>query len=294
MTKSADFVRGEPGEVAVKQVLVSTATLPMAVGRAFYDYEGIFEAYEKLNVDGAELVFLPEWDSSLPPVTPTSADWRITSRIEPSEIVDPCASRGIPVPAVHINRDVGTRLCSTSREDVLRGQSMLNENLTAASVVGSEIGVLHLWDTYSGSIDIVTLFDRVHEVSKDYEIKLAIENIPISDASLTISRVWEQLQEIMPQDHGFTLDLNWCSLYDNFAELVAHIDRIVHVHVQGAVSRTSDGAETMVPRVGQLDILGSLTELCSMGYDRTITLELNRPTGLHDFEAALGMIASRI
>ncbi|HOB91846.1 MAG: TIM barrel protein [Bacillota bacterium] len=287
-------MRDEPGEVAVKQVLVSTATLPMAVRRAFYDYEGIFEAYEKLEADGVELVFLPEWDSGRPPVTPTSADWQVTSKIESSEIVDLCVSKGIPIPIVHINRDVGTRISSISKDDVRIGQRILDDNLAAATVAGSEIGVLHLWDTYSKSIDIKTVFDRVHEVSKDYEIKLAIENIPISDPSLTAAAVWERLEEIMPQDYGFTLDLNWCSLYDNFAELAAHIDRIMHVHVQGAVSRPEEGVETMVPRVGQLDILSSLSELCSMGYDRTITLELNRPTGLHDFEAALSMIASRI
>ena len=35
----------------MKQIFVSTATLPMAVGKAFYDYEGIFEAFDKLDVE---------------------------------------------------------------------------------------------------------------------------------------------------------------------------------------------------------------------------------------------------
>jgi sugar phosphate isomerase/epimerase len=255
---------------------------------------GIFETYAKLDVDGAELAFLPEWDASQPPVTPTSADWRVTPKISHLRLVDLCASHGIRVPVVHINRDVGTRLSSESRDSILSGQKVLNEDLAAASVLESEIGVLHLWDTYAESLNIDKLFARVYEVSRDHRIRLAIENIPISDPNLTTSEVWTRLSEIMPSDYGFTLDLSWSSLYGDFAELLTHMSRILHVHVQGAVSSTADGRRTLVPRVGKLDILDSLGELCSAGYDRTITLELHRPTGLHDFETALDLIASRI
>lgn len=276
------------------QRLVSTATLPMAVGKAFFEYEGIYEALKQLDVDGVELVFLPEWDQRWAPVTPTSADWSITPKVTPSEIADMCLSLGIAVPVVHLNRDIGTRLCSPDREDVLRAQNVLSEDLAAASRLNSEIGVLHLWDTYAESIDIDKLFARVAEVSDDYRIRLAIENIPVSAKDLTVADAWNRLCDIMPQDHGFTLDLNWCSLYNNFEELAAHLDRVLNVHVQGAVTTTSSGTPTMVPRYGLLEILDSLAKLCEMGYDRFATLELNRPTELSDFEAALGVIHSTI
>ena len=93
-------------------------------------------------------------------------------------------------------------ISSISKDDVKIGQRILDDNLAAATVAGSEI-TFHLWDTYSKSIDIKTVFDRVHEVSKDYEIKLAIENIPIRTL-LMAAAVWERLEEIMPQDYGFT------------------------------------------------------------------------------------------
>jgi len=275
----------------VKQIFVSTATLPMAVGKAFYDYEGIFEAFDKLDVEGVELVFLPEWDHRRPPVTPTSADWGVTPKVRPSEIADLCISRVLSVPLVHVNRDVGTMLSSAGEKDLLRGQEMLSENLAAASALGSKLAVLHLWDTYGETVDIQTLFGRVHEVSSSYQARLAIENIPISDTNLTTPEAWKQLEEIMPPEYGFTLDLNWCSLYDGFDELSAHLDRVLNVHVQGAVSRTVEGTVSIVPRVGRLDILGSLAEFCGMGYDAPIVLELNRPKGVGDFEAALRMIA---
>ena len=276
------------------QRLVSTATLPMAIGRAFFEYEGIFEAFTGLDVDGVELVFLPEWDRRWAPVTPTSADWRVTPKLTPSEIADICLSLGIAAPVVHLNRDIGTRLCSPDREDVLRAQNVLSEDLAAASRLNSEIGVLHLWDTYAESIDIDKLFARVAEVSDDYRIRLAIENIPVSAKDLTVADAWNRLCDIMPQHHGFTLDLNWCSLYDNFTELTAHLDRVLNVHVQGAAGTAPNGTPTLVPRYGHLDVLDSLAKLCEMGYDRFATLELNRPTGLSDFEAALCMIHSTI
>jgi len=54
--------------------LVSTATLPKAIGHDFYDYEAIPDALKQLNVDGIELVFLPEWDPKNNLLTKTSKD----------------------------------------------------------------------------------------------------------------------------------------------------------------------------------------------------------------------------
>lgn len=72
----------------MKKYLVSTATLPMAVGKKFFDYTGIFEAYNMLDVNGVELVFLPEWNKNHAPLTKTSADWNNTPKIDTQELVD--------------------------------------------------------------------------------------------------------------------------------------------------------------------------------------------------------------
>lgn len=289
-TRPSEVERAVWERVSMKRYLVSTGTLPMAVGKEFCDYQGIFEAIRELTVDGIELVFLPEWDRRHPPLTPTSADWNSTPKIEPSEVVDLCLAEGLSVPVVHINRDVGNMLCSTERERVLEGQRILGENLAGACVLGSKIAVLHMWDTYAESIDVEHLFSKVHEVAKDCQIQLAIENIPLSDRNLTMAKAWQLLREIMPEAYGFTLDLNWCSLYDNLAELKTHVDRVLDVHIQGAVSLNDDGACVIRPRAGQLDIVSSLAELCELGYDGFMTLELNRPKGLGDFKAALDLV----
>lgn len=274
----------------MKKYLVSTGVLPLCVGKDFYDYTGIIEAYKVLNVDGVELVFLPEWDSNHAPLTPTSANWGSTPKIKITDLIDLCIRNELSVPVVHINRDVGNMLCSENKETILEGQNILNENLSGASILKSKIAVLHMWDTYNKSLDLKKLFNKVYEVSSNYKIQVAIENIPISDKKLTQEKAWELLKSIMPQNYGFTLDLNWCSLYNNFVELKRYKNKILNVHVQGYLSLVRENHYTLVPRVGNLDIINSLYELCRLGYDGYITLEMNKPEGENDFKRALKII----
>lgn len=262
----------------------------MCVGKTFDDYTGIFEAYKILNVDGVELVFLPEWDSNHAPFTPTSANWNITPKIKITDLVDLCIRNKLVVPVVHIDRDVGNMLCSENKEIIIEGQNILNENLLGGSILKSKVAVLHMWDTYGESLDLKKLFSKVYEVSRNYKIQVAIENIPISDKKITQEKAWELLKVIMPQNYGFTLDLNWCSLYNNFKELKNYKNKILNVHVQGYLSLVGKNNYTLVPRVGKLDIINCLSELCKLGYDGYITLEMNKPEGENDFKKALNII----
>ncbi|MFW5946736.1 MAG: hypothetical protein ACOCTN_07710 [Candidatus Natronoplasma sp.] len=93
----------------------------------------------------------------------------------------------------------------------------------------------------------------------------------------------------MAERHGFTLDLNWCSFYDNFADLKAFGDRILNVHLQGYVSEKNDG-NTVKPRKGELEILRALEKFCGEDYDGYVTLELNKVQGLEDFRTALRLM----
>ncbi|MGI6625675.1 MAG: sugar phosphate isomerase/epimerase family protein [Limnochordia bacterium] len=274
----------------MRKYLVSTGVLPRCIGKEFYEYTGIAEAYERLDVDGVELVFLPEWDPRHPPFTPTSADWNRVPKAEVFDIVDLCLKHDLAVPVIHINRDVGNMLCSEDKATVLYGQRILDENLVGASELGSEIAVLHLWDTFSKDLDLERTFDRAYKVSKHHQIRIAVENIPISDKKLTQETAWGLLTQMMPPDYGFTVDLNWSSLYNNFPQLKRYRHRILNVHVQGYIAAAGDNAYTLKPRSGGLDILGCLAELCREGYDGYITLEMNKPKGEEDFKRALQLI----
>lgn len=274
----------------MKRYLVSTASLPTAVGKNFYDYTGIFEAYNKLDVDGVELAFLPEWDKNHAPLTPTSVDWKNTSRVNVQKLVDLIRDYKISAPIIHINRDVGNMLCSNKKDIVLRGQEILEENLLGAERLNSEIAVFHLWDTYAKEVNLRVLFNKAFEVTKNFEVQIAVENIPISDNDISVVKAWRELDKIMPSHYGFTLDLNWCSLYDNFTELKYFISRLLNVHVQGFVSYSDSNNCNLLPKVGSLDILNCLFQLCEQHYNGFITLEMNRAKGLEDFRKALELI----
>ena len=274
----------------MRDFLVSTAVLPMCVGRMFYEWEGIFEAYELLGLNGIELVFLPEWDSSHPPLTPTSANWIKVPKITIENLVDLCHKNGVRVPSVHINRDVGNMLCSSEPSVILEGQAILYNNLMGASKLRSEISVLHLWDTRLDSLDLKKVFNKAYEVAKDFAIKIAIENVPVSDKLLSPAKAWAELVELMPEDYGFTLDLSWCSLYNDFSDLSQFRERILNIHVQGYTLRVSENCYTLVPRAGSLNILECLSTLCLEGYKRFVTLEMNKPSSQDDFKRALELI----
>src|SRR5690554_5923438 len=155
------------------QFIVSTASLPIAMGKEFTDFHAIPHACSKLDIDGVELAFLPEWDSSAPPITPTSSNWNTAQKVNVIDLANYIKKNAINVPSVHLNRDIGSLLCS-DMSNIKRGQKILEENLVAACLLNSEIAVLHLWDTYKEKIDINFLFKKVYEVSQKYPIKIAI------------------------------------------------------------------------------------------------------------------------
>ncbi|ERJ11013.1 sugar phosphate isomerase/epimerase family protein [Haloplasma contractile] len=269
------------------QYLVSTTMLPRAIGKDFTDYTAIPMVISQLEVDGVELVFLPEWDTRFAPITKTSADWDSCQKISVSDIANWIKQHQINVPSVHLNRDIGNLLCSNDLTLIKRGEKILEENLAAASTLKTEVVVLHLWDTYKNKIDIIELYNRVYEICKTYSLKLTIENIPLSDQTITTLQAWSILKKLMPDHYGFTLDLNWCSLYDNFEELLSMIKSIHNIHVQGYVNHHLNIIE---PRVGNLDLMSSISRLKNLNYNKYITLELSKAADLSDFTQALKLI----
>ncbi len=268
--------------------LVSSTVLPIAVEESFTHYEAIPEAIEKLDVCGLEFTFLPEWDPSQPPLGRTAADWENCPKPTMDDIVDTVGR--INTPIVHINRDVGDMLCSEDEERVEKGMDILRENLETAERLGSEIAVMHLWDTRAEHLDLEELWGEVGSIAQDHEeISIAVENVPISDERLEVESAWDKLTDLMDKRHGFTLDLNWCSFYDNFEGLIAYRDKIMNVHLQGYVSR-DDEEVTMKPKTGDLDILEALEEFCKSGYDDYITLEMNKLRGLEDYRTAVSLM----
>ncbi|MFP4001178.1 MAG: hypothetical protein ACLFU5_04690 [Thermoplasmata archaeon] len=190
----------------------------MAVGESFTDYKAIPDAFEKLDVFGLEFAFLPEWSPDRPPLGRTAADWENCPKPSYEDLTD--ILEDIPTSTVHINRDVGDMLCSKDKHMVERGKTTLEDNLAAAEKLGSDVAVIHLWDTRAEHLDLEDLWKKVEVITERYDqISIAVEIVPISAEKLYVEKAWRELDSLMPEKHGFTLDLNWCSFYDNFSDL---------------------------------------------------------------------------
>ncbi|MBS3790967.1 MAG: hypothetical protein KGY66_08665, partial [Candidatus Thermoplasmatota archaeon] len=136
--------------------LVSSTVLPIAIGKSFTDYKSIPEAFEKLDVSGLEFKFLPEWSTDRPPLGRTAADWENCPKPSYEDLTE--ILEEIPVPTVHINRDMGDMLCSEDEDMVERGRNTLVNNLATAEKIGSDVAVIHLWDTRAEHLDLEELW----------------------------------------------------------------------------------------------------------------------------------------
>jgi len=152
------------------------------------------------------------------------------------------------------------------------------------------VAVIHLWDTRAEHLDLEGLWKKIETIAERYDqISIAVENVPISAEELDVEKAWGELDSLMSERHGFTLDLSWCSFYDNYSELKAFRDRILNVHLQGYVSRENDESN-FKPGKGELNILRALEKFCEEGYDGYITLEMRKAQSLEDFRTALELM----
>ncbi len=273
----------------MNKILISTAVLPKAVNKDFYDFNAIFEAEKLLNVDGFEFVFLPEWDENNQVLTPTSAPNDKKISVSYDYILKKLINSNINIPIVHCNRDIGNYLCMDDKLFVDKGLEILEKNLYIASKIKAKYAVLHLWDTYSESFTIADLFEKINNISQKFDIKILFENIPISNHFYSVNKAWKEIYELISDKYGFTLDLKWCSLYNNYKILKQYIDKVHNVHVQGIVENN-----TIKPGIGKLNINESLQDFIDLGYKDYITLELNRPKGINDFIKGINYINEMI
>jgi sugar phosphate isomerase/epimerase len=272
----------------MKKYLIATSILPNVVGQEFYDYLAIPKAFKLLDLDGIEFVFLPEWEKEFLPITANS-NYLPVKNVSVDEVTTYIKESHTPVYTIQISSNVGNYLCSEEEELVLKGKDLLNENLRGAVNLNAELVVIRLWDTYLDVIDINKLFKMVFEVSKQYNLKITYENIPISDKSLSNYEVWKKLYAIMPENHGFTMDLNYCSLYDDFSKLQEFADKIYNIHVHGFIQNN-----VLKPRFGNIDISSCLKSMKELNYDNFVTLELTRVSSIDECRIAIALMKENI
>lgn len=217
-------------------ITISTAPSNKLIGKPFYDLYATLEVMQKFWAEavfnGFEFQNLAEWDAANPPRDEGEhrlGYWTDSQKYTIDQIATFLGATGLPVHAIHANRDVGICLCSDQPAEVDAGRRLIHESLSLAKQVGATVCVFHLWDTWKEDFDTAFVRDTFTEIAAQYpSIKASVENAPT------------QLQGATPfglarEYDWITLDLRWAALYDELDKFAAVKDRIVNVHLRGKI-----------------------------------------------------------
>ena len=141
-------------------ISISTAPSNQLVGKPFYDLYATLEVMQKLwteaVLNGFEFQNIAEWDAENPPRDEGErrlAYWADSQKYTTDQIATFLGATGVPIHAVHANRDVGIYLCSDQPEEVDVGRRLIHESLSLAEQLRASVCVFHLWDTQSENFD---------------------------------------------------------------------------------------------------------------------------------------------
>jgi sugar phosphate isomerase/epimerase len=194
----------------------------------------------------------------------------------------------VRVCSVHANRDTGIFLGADDKADRRLGAEVLKNNCRVADAVGASLVVVHAWDTRATAIEARAAADTINTVAAEFgDITLAVENLPLSAEGWSQEQLMHTFDRMLEPRVGFTLDLSWSSLYDNFDQLLSLLPRVKNVHVQGRLVRDASQGNTLRPRAGNLVLETAISELAAQGYSGQWTLELNKAQAVADFVEAI-------
>ncbi len=211
---------------------VSSAPLAQLAGGSYYELVSSLQAMKMVlregAVEGFELQLLPEWDSESPPLTDAHfADWTKMPKYTIEEVAKMLRSESLPILSVHSNRDVGNYLCSTQARNLQKGKRLIHDSLSLAEILGAEVCVFHLWDTWKTSFDIDHLRMILSEIADQFpKVKASVENIPThleGRSPFDLVRSFDYV----------TLDSRWAALYDELDRFGSITHNIVNVHLRG-------------------------------------------------------------
>jgi sugar phosphate isomerase/epimerase len=254
---------------------ISTVPLATYMHRKYYDLGAMIYVMKILMrervVDGFELELLAEWNPSFAPVEKDTKydrkfEWEASRKYANRQLIDILNRAGVPILAVHANRDIGVLLCSQQQDLVERGTELMASALEVAEGIGAGTCVFQLWDPLSATVDHAALHERLRRMAGGAAVRTAVraavENIPTYTPGPTPFEAVQAYEWI-------TLDMKWAHHYNELERFRALLPRIVDVHLHGS----------LVDRVWTLN--GTRTDFAALlhmltaewGYDGQVTLE---------------------
>ncbi len=257
-----------------RMILASTGTL---VGRINgYDITLVSRIFPPLIeeglIKGGELMMLNSYYDRMDAV---AAEWK---------------HAGISFPVLHCEKDVGTffsdagaYLAAGATEESAMAASralfLFRKNCEMAAKVGACRMVLHLWGGKNSDHHLDynrSALMRCREITKEYGIRLLIENIPSAKNDPYAN--WRTLLP-MKEDVGLIYDTRFGNLHRQMEaiwsdrDIVPHIE---HIHISDHLGAERDFTSLrpiLHPGEGMIDFDRFAAILDGTGYSGTITLE---------------------
>ncbi len=216
---------------------ISTVPLATYMHRKYYDLGAMIYVMKILMrervVDGFEFELLAEWNPHFAPVEKDTKydrkfEWEASRKYDSRQLIDIVNRAGVPILAVHANRDIGLLLCSGQHDLVDRGAGLMAAALEVAGGVGAPTCVFQLWDPLSAAVDYAGLRELLRRVASGAAVRAAVENIPTYAPGPTPF-------EVVSQFDWITLDMKWAHHYGELDRFREVRERIADVHLHGSL-----------------------------------------------------------
>ena len=243
------------------QLLCSTGAFSRSPD--FIDYHAVLRYGPQLDVDGLELMFYTPWYDQI-------------------EVIARDLQRsGLRFPVMHTEKNIGVALGKSDAKERERGVQWLSENCRLASLLGTQVLVLHLWgwpELDDHLENNLALFSQCLDVAEQYGLTLAIETIPCRHAD-PLSNV----QRAVAQDNRcrVALDTEFLAQANQLDEVFTSAwlwspQRIQHTHIKDFDGHafTPDGRRHYLhPGEGTINFAHFFDKLKQCNYDGYISLE---------------------
>ena len=200
---------------------------------------------------------------------------------------------GIPIPTMHVDKDVGNRLSRDAAGDTRAAIDEFKINCDMAAEIGAKLLVLHLWGNADSDRHIAhnyDILDKLYAIAGGRGLRLTVENVVcgILDPMTHMAEIAARWPEA-----AFTVDTKMCAFHRQLGLLSdpgwrymwRHI-RHLHINDYGGGYRDFSALRTLFLGEGHVDFDAFFAEAAREGYAGAFTCECTavRPDGAVDLD----------
>jgi sugar phosphate isomerase/epimerase len=217
----------------------------------------------ELAVDGFELMFYPDW----------------TTTIE--HIASDLLKSGLKFPAIHAEKGIGPALVSSRQEEREQGWLWMQASCKLGNLLGASLLIFHLWGLPDSDEKIEQNLQHLQEclnMAEEFELQVAVETIPCkqNDPLSNVRRAIEQDPRVL-----VALDTEFLAMHNQLdmaleSDWLWQQDRVCHIHMKdydGGLYSTNNIRRYLHPGEGRINFSMLFDTLRRRNFCGNISLE---------------------